>query len=85
MNELIIKVARDAGMLLMEKFESGVRVEFKGKYDLVTEADHASEALIVADATTPYRLLIEVLYTLGQSEFGKYHLMVMKRSAGTKG
>jgi biopolymer transport protein ExbD len=41
-----------------------------------------SEALIVADATTPYRLLIEVLYTLGQSEFGKYHLMVMKRSGG---
>ena len=41
-----------------------------------------SEALIVADASTPYRLLIEVLYTLGQSEFGKYHLMVMKRSGG---
>ncbi len=39
-----------------------------------------SEAIIIADAQTPYRLLIEVLYTLGQSEFGKYHLMVMKRS-----
>lgn len=37
----------------------------------------SSEAIIVADATTPYRLLIEVLFTLGQSEFGKYHLMVM--------
>lgn len=37
----------------------------------------SSEAVIVADATTPYRLLIEVLYTLGQSEFGKYHLMVI--------
>ncbi len=36
-----------------------------------------SEAIIVADKTTPYRLLIEVLYTLGQSEFGKYHLMVL--------
>lgn len=36
-----------------------------------------AEANIVADATTPYRLLIEVLYTLGQAEFGKYHLMVM--------
>lgn len=41
-----------------------------------------SEAIIIADAKTPYRLLIEVLYTLGQSEFGKYHLMVMKRKAG---
>ncbi len=37
-----------------------------------------SEAIIIADATTPYRLVIEVLYTLGQNEFGKYHLMVMQ-------
>ncbi|HVY49592.1 MAG TPA: biopolymer transporter ExbD [Minicystis sp.] len=37
----------------------------------------SSEAIIVADATTPYRLLIEVLFTLGQSEYGKYHLMVL--------
>jgi biopolymer transport protein ExbD len=36
----------------------------------------SSEAVIVADATTPYRLLLEVLFTLGQSEFGKFHLMV---------
>jgi biopolymer transport protein ExbD len=35
-----------------------------------------SEAVIIADSTTPYRLLIEVLFTAGQSEFGKYHLMV---------
>jgi biopolymer transport protein ExbD len=38
----------------------------------------SSEAIIVADKTTPYRLLIEVLFTLGQSEFGKYHLMVIQ-------
>lgn len=42
----------------------------------------SSEAIVVADATTPYRLLIEVLFTLGQSEFGKYHLMVL--SGGSK-
>lgn len=36
----------------------------------------SSEAVIVADSTMPYRLLLEVLYTAGQSEFGKYHLMV---------
>lgn len=41
-----------------------------------------SEAIIVADETTPFRLLIEVLFTLGQSEFGKYHLMVMSGSSG---
>ncbi len=37
-----------------------------------------SEAIILADGTTPYRLLIEVLFTLGQNEFGRYHLMVMQ-------
>ncbi len=43
----------------------------------------SSEAIIVADSSTPYRLLIEVLFTLGQNEFGKYHLMVIQAS-GTK-
>lgn len=38
-----------------------------------------SDAIIIADGSTPYRLLIEVMYTLGQSEFGRYHLMVMKQ------
>jgi len=38
----------------------------------------SSEAIIIADKTTPYRLLVEVLYTLGQSEYGKYHLMVIQ-------
>jgi biopolymer transport protein ExbD len=41
-----------------------------------------SEAIVIADTTTPYRLLIEVLFTLGQSEYGKYHLMVL--SGGKK-
>jgi len=38
----------------------------------------ASEAIIIADKSTPYRLLIEVLFTLGQNEFGRYHLMVIQ-------
>jgi biopolymer transport protein ExbD len=37
-----------------------------------------SEAIIIADRGTPYRLFIEVLFTLGQSEFGRYHLMVIQ-------
>ena len=40
----------------------------------------SSEAIIIADANTPYRLLVEVLFTLGQSEFGKFHLMVLQSS-----
>ena len=42
-----------------------------------------SEAIVVADKATPYRVLIEVLFTLGASEFGKYHLLVV--SASSKG
>ncbi len=41
----------------------------------------SSEAIIIADANTPYRLLSEVLYTLGQSEFAKFHLMVLQSGA----
>lgn len=37
-----------------------------------------SEAIIIADAGTPYRLLTEVFFTLGQSEFAKFHLMVLQ-------
>ena len=43
--------------------------------------DDKSEAIIIADATTPYRLFLEVIFTLGQSEFGKFHLMVLSGSA----
>jgi biopolymer transport protein ExbD len=44
--------------------------------------DEKSEAVIIADGTTPYRLILEVLFTLGQSEFGKFHLMVISGNAG---
>jgi myo-inositol-1(or 4)-monophosphatase len=40
------EIAREAGALLMRHFER-VRVEYKGDYDVVTEADRSSEALIV--------------------------------------
>jgi len=41
-----------------------------------------SEAIVVADASTPYRVLIERLFTPGASEFGKYHLMVVSGKKG---
>ncbi|HVH43851.1 MAG TPA: biopolymer transporter ExbD [Labilithrix sp.] len=44
----------------------------------------SSEAIVIADANTPYRLLTEVLFTLGQSEFSKFHLMVMQSGGGGK-
>lgn len=42
------------------------------------KADLRSEAIIIADKRTPYRLLVEVLFTLGQTEFSRFHLMVMQ-------
>ena len=41
-------IAREAGALLREFYRRGVRTEYKGDVDLVTEADRASEALIGA-------------------------------------
>ncbi|APS00828.1 adventurous gliding motility protein [Pajaroellobacter abortibovis] len=41
----------------------------------------SSEAIIIADATTPYRLLTELLFTLGQTEFAKFHLLVLQSAA----
>ena len=41
-------IAREAGTLLRQFYHCGVRTEYKGEVDLVTEADRASEALIGA-------------------------------------
>jgi hypothetical protein len=41
----------------------------------------SSELLLVADESVPYRVLYEVLYTAGQSEFGRYQLLVRAKSS----
>ncbi len=41
------EIAREAGALLAHQFERRVGFELKGDYDLVTEADRASEKMIV--------------------------------------
>ena len=41
------EIAREAGALLMSYFGRRVKVEYKGEVDLVTEADRASEKLII--------------------------------------
>ena len=43
-----------------------------GKFD--------SELMVVADRTTPYRLLTEVLYSCGQAGYSNYRLVVLKNS-----
>ncbi len=37
-----------------------------------------SEAIVVVDKDIPYRVVTEVLFTLGQEEFAKFHMMVLQ-------
>jgi myo-inositol-1(or 4)-monophosphatase len=47
-------IARQAGALLRKFYEKGVATEYKGDVDLVTEADRASEELIVSRLTAAF-------------------------------
>ncbi len=49
-----IETAKDAGRLLLEKFDRGIAVHKKGDINLVTEADLASEALIIERIKSHY-------------------------------
>ncbi len=49
-----IETARDAGQILLEKFGRKIDIRMKGEIDLVTEADLASEALIIERVKSTY-------------------------------
>ncbi|PLY03801.1 MAG: inositol monophosphatase [Desulfuromonas sp.] len=48
LTETAVSAARSGAGILMEKFGTDIRIEHKGEVDLVTEADKAAEAAIVA-------------------------------------
>ncbi|MGH9674725.1 MAG: inositol monophosphatase family protein [Bryobacteraceae bacterium] len=52
--ESAVEIAREAGTLLGGYFERRVRFELKGESDLVTEADRASEKLVVERLRSRY-------------------------------
>jgi myo-inositol-1(or 4)-monophosphatase len=52
--ETAVEIAREAGALLATMFERRVAIETKGEYDLVTEADRASERLVVERLSTHF-------------------------------
>ena len=52
--ETSIEIAREAGALLSGYFERRVKFELKGEFDLVTEADRASEQLILERLRSHY-------------------------------
>lgn len=52
--ETAVEIAREAGALLSHYFERRVAFETKGEFDLVTEADRASEKLVVERLRTHF-------------------------------
>jgi myo-inositol-1(or 4)-monophosphatase len=52
--DFAVETVREAGALLCEYYRSGVTVKYKGEIDLITEADHASEALILKRIRSAY-------------------------------
>jgi myo-inositol-1(or 4)-monophosphatase len=52
--EIAITTARAAGAILRERLQHARTIDFKGTVDLVTDADRASEALIVARITEAF-------------------------------
>src|SRR5436305_5503206 len=52
--ETAVDIAREAGALLANFFERRVPFELKGDFDLVTEADRASEKLVVERLRTKF-------------------------------
>jgi len=52
--ETAVEIARESGALLANFFERRIGYELKGDYDLVTEADRASERLVVERLRTHF-------------------------------
>jgi myo-inositol-1(or 4)-monophosphatase len=49
-----IATVQEAGAVLRDFYRTGVTVKYKGEIDLITEADHASEALILNRIRSAY-------------------------------
>ncbi|HEY8446281.1 MAG TPA: inositol monophosphatase family protein [Thermomicrobiales bacterium] len=68
--EVAIAAARDAGRLLRERLATARAINYKGEVDLVTDADQASEALIVSrirEAFPDHRVLGEESGEVGEN------------------
>lgn len=52
--ETAVDIAREAGTLLAHYYERGIGFDLKGDFDLVTEADRASEHLVVERLQTHF-------------------------------
>ncbi|MBL8051119.1 MAG: hypothetical protein JNM46_07845, partial [Anaerolineales bacterium] len=47
-------LARNAGSILRDGYNQAHTIQYKGEIDLVTEADHASEAFLLNEIATKF-------------------------------
>jgi myo-inositol-1(or 4)-monophosphatase len=59
--ETAVEIAREAGRLVANYHRRHIPFEIKGEFDLVTEADRASEKLIVERLRSEYRWFVDPL------------------------
>jgi myo-inositol-1(or 4)-monophosphatase len=52
--DFAVAMVQEAGAVLRDYYRTGVTVKYKGEIDLITEADHASEALILNRIRSAY-------------------------------
>jgi hypothetical protein len=52
--DFAVATVREAGAVPRDYYQNGVTVSYKGEIELITEADHASEALILNRIRTAY-------------------------------
>jgi hypothetical protein len=74
----VIKPLLDYLQMTATRFKA---IEKKSK-DMGGPYRFKGDVIILADHTTPYRLLSEVLYTAGQAEWNKYRLLVLRSDGG---
>ncbi len=66
-----MEIVREAGQLILERFQSGFTISHKGRINLVTDVDLAAEELIVArirDAFPGHSILAEEKHNVARAE-----------------
>jgi biopolymer transport protein ExbD len=63
---------------LVEQLEKYFRKE--SRVAELTNGEFERQLMVISDATTPYRLLTEVLYSCGQAGYANYRLLVLRQS-----
>ena len=74
--KLAVTVTVTKKVLLVEVLEKHARRE--KRVAELTGQKFEGQLMLVADQTTPYRLLTEIIYSCGQAGYANYRLLVLK-------